>query len=142
MTRTIARTCSFLALAFLAGCGDGLGARHPVEGTVKVGDQPLAGAKLTFWPASGKGAGNITGQSGPDGRYRMTTNGKPGVPAGKYKVTVHMAPPTTTEADPSKIGPSGSNPPPRPFNARYDDQTRTDLSVDVPGTNFDLRLDR
>ena len=73
----------------------------PVEGTVKLSNgTPLTKGEVTFHPDveggnSQKYPDLPRGKIGGDGKYTLSTGGKPGAPVGKYKVTVN---PTAGEA--------------------------------------------
>jgi len=83
-----------LASPFLAGCsGKGKPKIYPVAGRVMHGEQPVAGARVTFHSLPGHAAPNIdrypTGRTDKDGYFRLTTNEEgDGAPAGNYKVLV------------------------------------------------------
>jgi len=135
----------FLGLLACTGCGSGP-ALIPVEGKVTVGGQPLAAAKVVFYPTEELPAGtrlDIVGVIGADGAYRMTTNGKAGVPKGKYKATVNTlggagAPPPVGALP----APTAAPPPPprRKANIKYESPDTTDLTVEVPSSSYDLGL--
>jgi hypothetical protein len=121
------------------GC-TGLGKLHPVSGKANVDGGPMPeGTRVTFWPQTKTSvAMDITGVVDASGNYKMFTNGKSGVPAGKYKVTVSTPPPAG--ADPSKMPDAapGLVLPPAVFDAKYTDQNNTPLEVSVPGGNYEL----
>ena len=86
---------SCCTLVLLAGCGDSGPRRVQVEGTVTLDGRPLAGKSLLFIPepeTPGNGASAHTDQ---DGRYSPTaivfgaTRTYPGIPPGRYRVTVN-----------------------------------------------------
>jgi hypothetical protein len=79
---------SIVAFA-LSGCG-GMGTRYPVEGKVTVDGKPLRDGRLIFVPDKEKGNQLKDGPFGQvkDGSYTLTTQGKPGAPAGWYNVIV------------------------------------------------------
>jgi hypothetical protein len=91
--RWVISSIAFLSLALATGCGGSEGAMPsliPVEGMVKVGNDPLKTGSISFNPDNNKGnqskhvgVGTIT-----DGKFTLTTNGKVGVPAGAYKVSI------------------------------------------------------
>jgi hypothetical protein len=86
--------CALLSalVLFAAGCG---GTKLvPVEGKVMMGNQPLTKGEVSYHPDVE--GGNTQkypdlprGKIGADGTYTLSTSGKPGAPAGKYKVTVN-----------------------------------------------------
>jgi hypothetical protein len=79
------------------GCdSDGLGSLQKVTGKVTVDGNPLTLGSVRFVPDKTKGNTSPTesvGEIKSDGTYTLTTNGKTGVPAGWYKVTVTAAEP-------------------------------------------------
>lgn len=89
-----------LAAVAIAGCGGGDGASrpYPVSGRVTCKGHLLALGTVTFSPETG-GARVATGNIGPDGSYRLTTNiPSDGAQPGKYRVTI-----TAEEIDLSKL---------------------------------------
>jgi len=134
-----------LGLAPLAGCAGGVGKLNPVEGKVTVGGAPLKAGDITFIPDGKTLPGTqITGKIDSDSKFKMTTNGKAGVPAGKYKVTVNTIVAQTTGAGdpmPAKPG-AAAAPPQRQANEKYESADKTDLLVTVPSENYDLKLTR
>jgi len=70
------------AAGLAGGCGDG---RHQVSGTVTYDGQPLTHAAVVFTGDTGAVA---TGFSDDSGRFTLESSGKPGLPAGSYKVSV------------------------------------------------------
>jgi hypothetical protein len=98
--------CLLLAcIAFAAGCG---GPKLlPVEGTVTVANQPLKTGTVTYHPD--KEGGNTqsypvlpSGTLNENGKYTLSTGGKAGAPAGKYKVTISSTAPSDPK-DPYSI---------------------------------------
>jgi hypothetical protein len=95
-----------LALAALValaavGCGDGV-SYYAVKGEVTLNGKPYPDASIEFVPDPDNAA--ITAGSdvtGPEGNYKITNLGKPGLSAGKYRVLVTPKPP-----EPSAGGPS------------------------------------
>jgi len=136
-----------LGLLALTGCGGGVGKLEPVEGKVEVAGQPLTEGQVNFFPVDPpKGpALRITGKIGSDGRYKMTTNDKSGVPKGKYKVSVDTVAATGAAPDPSatvKGAPSAAKAPERKANIKYENPENSGLVVEVPTGPYDLKLER
>jgi hypothetical protein len=78
-----------------AGCAGG--ALKPVQGTVKLDGQPLAGASVLFIAEDPAGR-NATGFTDPSGTFRLSTyEPNDGALPGKYKVVVQ--PPTPAAPD-------------------------------------------
>ena len=61
------------------------GPQVPVRGVVTLDGKPLAGAVVTFLPESGAPGLSDTDE---EGKYSLETWGKPGLPAGNYKVAI------------------------------------------------------
>jgi hypothetical protein len=140
-------------LPLLVGCpSSGSGKLLPAEGKVTLNNKPLGSGTVTFVPADGKAAlstGNPTGEIQSDGSYKLTTGGKPGAPAGKYKVTVTPTPGKTGEAgDPTKMagggpkgGPgTGAAPITGTIPTKYDNPASSDLTIEVTSSTKDYPL--
>ncbi|MCI0458729.1 MAG: hypothetical protein L0Z62_17360, partial [Gemmataceae bacterium] len=72
-----------------------------------------------------------SGEIGADGSYQLYTDGKPGAPPGKYKVTVI----SMTEADSAKPELSKSN-----VGPQFNDPKLTPLSREVSASSKDYDL--
>jgi hypothetical protein len=136
MSRPFATTKACFILLLSVGCGGPPAvATVPVSGKVTLEGQPVSSGLVSFAAADDKvGAGLCTGIIGADGEYKISSDGKPGAPLGKYKVTV----------TPSMTPPPASGAPPSPFNARYMSSTSTPLVIEVvsnPAAGaYDLKL--
>src|SRR5262245_43577043 len=85
--------CGGVVLWAGPGCADrsGVGKTVPVTGKVYLGDRPLPTGSVSFRPDASKGNTSTwepSGDIGPDGTYKLSTNGKPGAPPGWYRVIV------------------------------------------------------
>ena len=91
MARALGIGMALLQLA-LAGCG-GEAKLAPVEGRVLFRGQPLRGGTIVFTPDPDRGNSGplATAEIGADGRFVLTSGGKPGAVPGWHRVTV--APP-------------------------------------------------
>jgi hypothetical protein len=130
----------------LAGCAGRVGPLEPVEGKATVDGKPLTEGFVAFVPVQQASVPlEIRGTVEADGSYKMSTNGKPGVPKGRYKVTVNTLVPGKV-ADPSQPLPAkpaaGPAVPARKANVRYENADSTVLSVEVPAGPFELKLTR
>jgi len=133
-----------LGVLAVTGCS-GLGKLNPVEGKVTVDGAPLASGTVTFHPEKPFDKPvEIRGEV-KNGSYTMNSNGKPGVPAGKYNVTVN-ATALPQGQDPSKMT-GGAPPTPdaplggqRLINQKYESTTTSGLEVTVPGGNYELKV--
>jgi hypothetical protein len=130
--------CCLLSGALAAGCsGTTL---LPVKGQVKVGNTTLKTGSVTLVPDKDKGnnatvqpRANIT----EEGTFEITTDGKPGAPAGWYKVLV------TADGDP--IDPKDPYSLRKPLvHIKYRDIATTDkafeVKADAPEGAYDLAL--
>lgn len=114
----------------LMGCGGG-GEQGPklssVTGKVTLDGNPLPGAGVTLHPDTAKG--NTAqylpaGIADSQGNYELIAATKKGAPAGWYKVVVVAPVPPRTGGEAPKVGPP-------PFNIKYTDAAKSDLSVEV-----------
>lgn len=142
MTFKTIQLVGLCATALVLGCSGSAAAPGTVKaaGTVKLNGAPLAGAQVTFYPASAATA--LASQAATDysGRYELQTHvggGKfqPGVAPGKYTVSI-------TKLDTANIK-STFAPPKNLLPARYADPKTSKLTADVgPSgqTAFDFEL--
>lgn len=90
--RTLVRIARFLVAAWilihLPGCGSRQRSYVDVEGAVSVDGKPAAGATVMFFPTHSSARYVSTGQVGEDGKFKLVTEMKQGLPAGNYEVTV------------------------------------------------------
>src|SRR5579871_4133859 len=101
-----------------------LGTVVQVSGKVTVEEEPLEEGTITFIPDPAKGNTSVFFATGvvENGAYRVSTEGKDGVPPGWYRVIVH-------DTSLAKLPTAG--PPPSRFHRRFSDPDRTPLSVQV-----------
>jgi len=126
----------------VAGCSDGIGTCYPVTGRVLLKDAPLPGmaGKVMFVPDQAKGnkvPANPIGTIDAEGRYSVATMGRPGAPAGWYKVVVNPLPPGAGDRDDVR----------RPtIHARYTTEKTTPLLIEVVAAPtagaYDLKTSR
>lgn len=138
---------ALVALGPVSGCGQKLPPLAPVSGKVTVDGQPLTAGQVTLIPdviiskqetkIETQTPGVSIGQIDSTGAYKIVTNGKPGAPPGKYKVTV--TPPMIPSSD-SKSAPAGG------FNRKYSKARETPLRIEVvpdaPPGKYDLKLSK
>jgi hypothetical protein len=116
---------------------------YPVSGTIQVQGQPLTDVpqgSVIFHPDKAQGNESMhlpTGKIQPDGKYELSTGGKLGAPAGKYKVRVNAFAnrPEEGMVEPRFI-----------LDDKYYSAEKTDLVVEVvespaPG-QYDLKVTR
>jgi hypothetical protein len=77
-------------LLLAAGCGEDDLSLAPVRGRVFYKGAPLPGGSIVFAPDADKGGSGplARGEIQPDGTYTLTTDGRPGAPAGWHRVTI------------------------------------------------------
>lgn len=126
----------------LPGCGGDDGPKVvQVRGTVTMDGEPLSGVGVSFRPDGSKGNNvpfNPGGSTDESGAYQLTTAAKEGAPEGWYKVVL-FAP----SAPPGAEMPKSTKP---PFNPKYSDPAKSDISIEVvknaePGA-YDLELSK
>ena len=107
----------------------------PVEGKITGDEGPLTRGSIAFHPDNAKnntskktGAADIT----PEGTFQLYTDGKPGAPAGWYKVTV------VSTGEPDNTKPEAV----KSFVApRFSDPKLTELSAEVKsGGSYDFKV--
>jgi len=139
MHRAMALVFSLVAVCVLiTGCGSAAPKIVPVSGTVTILDAPLPYGTITLYPDAAKGNASKLqplGTIGADGKYTLTTDGKPGAPVGSYLVTVSSVKPSQ---------PGEYKPPEFAASQDYLDQTKSGLTLDVvenpaPGA-YDVKL--
>jgi hypothetical protein len=131
------RFLAFLILAAIltadAGCSSGGGI--PVSGKVTVGDKPLTTGSVRYVPDKEKGNNGTeepVGTINESSTYVLYTNGKPGAPAGHYKVAV-VAQDNVDITNPTNIKSL--------IDPKYNTAEKTDLRVEVKsGGTYDLQL--
>lgn len=124
----------------LLGCGEAGVKLIPVSGVISLEGKPLPNVSVSFRPDESKGnkqGGYLpVGNADQAGKFTLTTTSGPGAPAGWYKVVVT---PILTVT-----GGELPKPTPLPYNAKYADPDKTDLSVEVgsgkPAGAYNLEL--
>ena len=114
---------SLILVAALVGCGP---SSVSVEGIASVDGTPLDTGNVAFHPVGTKGdVESVVGRSEIDssGKYKLYTDGKPGVPAGSYKVVVLAGKPANS-SDPYST-------PVSLIDKKYTQLETTPLTVDV-----------
>jgi len=139
-----------LSFALVVGCGKSE-PLFPVSGKILDSKgNPIKEGVVTYVPDEAKGNKSKSNPSGKitDGSYTITTEGKPGAPAGHYKVTVQADTPGIgggTQVDPNPKGAAPLNPGGNSqVNPMYKDAKQTDLAkevkADAPSGHYDLKL--
>lgn len=133
MRRFCTKAMATAAVCGLVGCGPidsptDLSKVVEVKGKVRLADgkAPPAGATMVFARVPGRGENGLQGDGmlKPDGNFAATVGGKPGVPAGKYKVFFEC------ESDASK----------KAIPTKYQSGASTDIEIDVAESTTDLKV--
>lgn len=96
---TFGLTAAFAVL--LAGCGGGDGPKLvEASGTIMYDGKPLEDASIVFQPDGGPVS---TGRTDSEGKFTLSTKGKPGAPVGSGPVAVTAVEMLTDETDESKM---------------------------------------
>lgn len=83
--QTLGQIGLVLLLVVISGCGPTGAKLARVKGKVLYKGQPIAGASVTFQPATGPMA---VGTTDPNGEFTLTTSGRPGAAPGDHKVSI------------------------------------------------------
>lgn len=136
-----------LGLWGIGGCSDEGPRLVPAGGVVEYNGKPVEGAAVTFISENGPSA---VGVSGPEGRFRLSTNGIDGVVPGKHTAVVikmeggaikQQIDTTDPEKARTAFVNTSSKPPVSLLPERYANPQRSGLSVDVPAEGTDaIRL--
>jgi len=110
---------------------------YPVTGKVMLGKNKVTEGIVTFVPDESKGNKSKfspTGKIESDGTYTLMTDGKPGAPAGWYKVIVNTETPgmsaTTPGETPGKAAPLNPTQGPK-IDPKYKDVAKTPITKEV-----------
>ncbi|MFZ4733207.1 MAG: carboxypeptidase-like regulatory domain-containing protein [Pirellulales bacterium] len=129
-----ATTAVLLGLAVLAGCGTKGESLYPVKGRITVDGKPADGAVLLFHPESGGQVASATADS--SGAFACVYNTKPGIPAGKYKITANWPDPTKRNAKGTMMGQTPDIP--DLLQGKFAMRDKSTLSVEVSPTTKEL----
>ncbi|HEX4413770.1 MAG TPA: hypothetical protein VH107_09090 [Lacipirellulaceae bacterium] len=119
-----------LAAVVLGGCGKNLSVPStvPVSGVVKFKGKPLQGVRVTLHSQSGTAKPEFipTGQTGPDGKFKLST-GAPGngAPPGTYLATFEkpeIGSPASTGSIETEVD---------AFGGKYSDPTQSKWTVTI-----------
>jgi hypothetical protein len=99
----------FLLLPLALGCGKSGPKTERVTGVVRYDGQPLTRGIVLFEPdpTQGSSGPSAIGNIGPDGKYELTTDKKPGALVGKHRVGIESraAPKDHTDTLPPSLIP-------------------------------------
>jgi hypothetical protein len=89
---------------------------HPVTGSVRVKGKPASGAQVVFHPET-DAIGIASAVTEEDGTFVLVSIAKPGVEAGKYRVTVVW--PDMSKVKPDPFGQLNQKDPPDQLGGRF-----------------------
>lgn len=106
----------------------------PVSGKVTLDGQPLSNAEITFVPVGNTPGDGAFGRSDPNGAYRVTylRGGRPGTPAGEYRVTIGRRLMPDGKEVPTDMAGSVASPARETLPAKYSDRQRSTLTAKIP----------
>ena len=98
------KTVCVLAVLVVCGCGgsDAGPELVPVTGTVLYQGKPISGATVTMKPEKGPLANGFTDA---EGKFRMSTGGRAGVPVGNAKVGITKSAAVVSQVQPKTVTP-------------------------------------
>jgi hypothetical protein len=140
-TRGAVLACALLGAALAGGCGGRARPFGEVEGTVRLGDRPLANVLVQFLPDPSRGSSGPTSEAITDdqGRYRLCSSpvgkkaGRDGAAVGWHSVVL---------VDLSASGtPQGKPPPPARVPERYSLPGTTPLKFEVKEGSQTIDID-
>jgi hypothetical protein len=117
------------ALLFSSGCDSGPSLVQ-AQGKIMVDGTPAKGAVLLFHPTGGTGTNVTSAQAKEDGTFTLTTDTKPGIPAGSYTVTVTWPDPAHKVSERDKM--MGLAEPGKDLlNGRYVSKDRSGIKIEI-----------
>ncbi len=143
--------CLLVAVASLSGCDSGP-KLVPVTGTVTIDGKPLDGANIAFAPEPGNEyPAQGTDVTSAEGNYKLSTNGRAGLPPGKYKVAISklaakpgVVLPENFKADPMMAKMAGMTRETLPASVSGVGESQFDREVSPEGAvlDFDIKADK
>jgi hypothetical protein len=136
-----------LVATAIIGCGardtDSL-RRVPVSGTITLDGKPLGNTEVTFIPTGNTKGRGATGFTTAEGRFELSvSNGRPGVPAGEYRVVLNkLVMPDGSDFPLNSPVPPIESPARELLPACYSNAESTTLTAMVPegGSTIDFSL--
>lgn len=117
------------AVIGVLGC-DGASGLVQVQGTIMVDGAPAKGAVLLFHPEGDAPATPSSAQAKDDGTFTPVTDTKPGLPPGKYIVTLTWPDPATKVSDREKML-GNAEPGKDLLNGRYVTKDRSGIKIEI-----------
>jgi len=125
-----------LVLLLVPGCDSGPSLVQ-AQGKIIVDGTPAKGAVLLFHPSGGTSTSVSSAQAKEDGTFTLTTDTKPGIPAGSYTVTVTWPDPAHKVSDGDKM--MGLAEPGKDLlNGRYVSKDRSGIKIEISSGNTSI----
>ena len=121
-------------LVLVAGCAKSGEKLYPVKGKISVDGKPADGAILLFHPQGGGQVSTATADA--NGNYACVHNTAPGIPTGKYTITVSWPDPAKRNATSTAMGQTPDVP--DLLRGKYAMRERSTLTIDVTPTTTEL----
>jgi hypothetical protein len=118
-----------LLLLLVTGCGGG-SSLIPVTGTITVDGKPADGALILFHPEAGEFKSISSAVASADGSFKPVTNAEPGLPIGRFRLTVVWPDPAVKPTE-KEILLGTDKSAPDLLKGRYLIREKSELTVDV-----------
>ena len=119
-----------LLVCVLSGCGKGGPALVEVEGSVNVDGKPTEGVNLIFFPKDKALKLIPSATSDANGKFKLATDARNGVPAGSYDITATYPDPAVKPTESQRMQGLG-DPGPDLFNGKYVKKDTSGLKADI-----------
>jgi hypothetical protein len=136
----------FLLLLAPVGCAKKVPELTVVEGVVSLGGQPLPHALVAFNPTGSDLPPDSVGTAVTDGegKFKLTTAGKPGAVPGEHVITVVEGPPpedTRGEDAQEKLSKFRASLKNRPIPPKYTNVNKSDAKITVKTDQKDYKIE-
>ncbi len=133
---------AMLGCTLLSGCGDDVGGRQEIAGTVTLQGQPLDDGSIEFTPLGAPQAGTTETRSGAPimaGKYNIPR--EHGLVPGHYRVRISAPTSVATPGEDELPGPTFGPPPKERVPAGYNVNSKLEATVRDSGLNtFDFAI--
>ena len=145
-TRLAIGVLLFLLLLVPVGCAKKVPQLTEVEGVVLLGGQPLPHASISFNPTGSDLPPEAVGVAVTDGegKFKLTTGGKPGAVPGEHVITVVEGPPpedTRGEDAQEKLSKFRASLKNRPIPLKYASVNKSDAKITVKTDQKEYKIE-
>lgn len=123
-------------LSVVAGCEAG-SKLVPVTGKITVDGKPAEGAVILFHPDGNQVMSVSSAVANADGSFSPVTDSEPGMPVGRYKVSVNWPDPSVKPTE-NQIMMGNAEPGPDLLKGRYISKDKSNLTAEVSATTTEL----